>query len=492
MALISVKDLTFQYDSSSGKIFDHVSFNLDTRWRTALTGRNGRGKTTLLKILLGEEEYTGTVTSPEVFTYFPYEVEDPSLTVDELRRKIAPLSEEWEMDVEFDSLDLSPDMPGRIYETLSGGEKTKVLLALMFLRNDAFLLIDEPTNHLDMASRELLGNYLAKKKGFILVSHDRSFIDACCDHVMSINRSSIEIVKGNWSVYSENFERRENFERKQNEKLKVEIERLGETASRFSGWSDKLEATKYNTRIGGLRPDRGYIGAKSAKLMSQMKNTEKRISRSVEEKKALLKDSERADELKIVPEKNRSGVLVEFLHTDILYGEETVARDVTFSLKNGERIALCGPNGSGKSSILKLITGEDIAHTGYVKVSSSLKISYVPQDTSFLKGRPSELAEGRGVEKSVFFAMLSKLGFDENDMGKDVSSMSMGQRKKVALALSISENAGLYIWDEPLNYIDIISRGQLEDVILRDCPTMIFVEHEKMFCENAATGIVYL
>ena len=158
----------------------------------------------------------------------------------------------------------------------------------------------------------------------------------------------------------------------------------------------------------------------------------------------------------------------------------------------GDRIALQGANGSGKSSIIKLLCGENIPHTGAAWLGNGLKISYVNQDTSNLRGKLTDFARESGIDESLFLAMLAKLDVPKAQMEKDMSALSAGQKKKVLLARSICEPMHLHIWDEPMNYIDIISRVQIEAVLKEYQPTILFVEHDKAFCDNVATKVVEL
>ena len=156
----------------------------------------------------------------------------------------------------------------------------------------------------------------------------------------------------------------------------------------------------------------------------------------------------------------------------------------------GDRVFIKGNNGSGKSSILKLIYGEEIKFDGVLRIGSGLKISYISQDTSFLRGSLKEFAKDMKIDESLFKAILRKLNFERTQLEKDMSDFSEGQKKKVLIAKSLSEKAHLYIWDEPLNYIDVFSRMQIEDLILEYCPTMILVEHDKFFGEKIGTKII--
>ena len=265
MSLINVTNLTFAYDGSYENIFENVNFQIDTNWKLGFTGRNGRGKTTFLNLLLGKYEYRGSITASVSFSYFPYHVEDPSILAIDAVEAMHPDYEYWRVAREMAKLQLDDAVLYRPYGTLSNGEQTKLQLAVLFSKENHFLLIDEPTNHLDIRGRELVSKYLSSKKGFILVSHDRAFLDGCVDHILSINKSDIQICKGNFSTWWENKSRQDAFEQAENEKLKKEIARLEETAREKASWSDRVEASK----IGEHAFDRGYIGHKAEKMMTR-------------------------------------------------------------------------------------------------------------------------------------------------------------------------------------------------------------------------------
>src|SRR5699024_9508707 len=201
-------------------------------------------------------------------------------------------------------LDVKEEVLYRPFESLSRGEQTKILLALLFLRDNHFLLIDEPTNHLDGPSRKLVGQYLKSKKGFILVSHDRAFLDECVDHILSINRSGIQVQKGNYSSWEENRRRRDSYEQSENERLQKDIRRLKKASSQARKWADAAESVKIGRKgVNGQkdRANRDYIGEKSRRMQQRRKNLEQRQQKELEEKKELLKDVERAEELKLMP-----------------------------------------------------------------------------------------------------------------------------------------------------------------------------------------------
>ena len=488
MSLINITNLTFAYEGTHENIFENVSFQLDTNWRLGFTGRNGRGKTTFLNLLLGKHEYLGTISASVEFSYFPYEVQDPAITAMEAVAAMHPEYEYWRIAREMAKLQLDEEVLSRPYGTLSNGEQTKLQLAVLFSKENNFLLIDEPTNHLDIRGRELVSRYLSGKRGFILVSHDRAFLDGCVDHILSINKADIQVSRGNFSTWWENKCRQDAFEQEENEKLKKEIHRLGETAREKADWSNRVEATK----IGSGPCDRGYIGHQSAKMMARAKAIEKRQYAAIEEKSKLLKNIERSDALKIVQSQFHTKRMAELKELTVDYGNGPVCENISFAIRQGDRIALRGANGSGKSSIIKLLCGQEIPYSGQLWRGNGLQISYVSQDTSQLRGSYQEFLSTVNIDESVFWAMLNKLDVPKSQLEKDMANLSAGQKKKVLLAASISDRAHLYIWDEPMNYIDVISRMQIEELLLQYEPTILFVEHDKTFCENVATQIVEL
>ncbi len=488
MSLIQVSNLTFAYDGTYENIFENASFQIDTHWRLGFTGRNGRGKTTFLNLLMGKYEYQGYISATVTFSYFPYYVEDQSAFTIDVVEEIYPEYQYWQLSREMNLLQLDEDVLYRPFETLSNGEQTKLMLAVLFLKENNFLLIDEPTNHLDMKGRALVSRYLNTKKGFILVSHDRAFLDGCVDHILSINKAGVEVCKGNFSTWYENKQRQDAFELAENEKLKNEIHRLEETAREKAVWSDRVEATK----IGFGPCDRGRIGHLAAKMMARSKAIEKRALAAVEEKTKLLKNLERDDALKIFQTPFHSKRLVALKEVAVSYGEAPVCKGITFEIQQGDRIVLQGANGSGKSSIIKLICGEEISHAGELWIGNGLTISRVSQDTSSLQGKVDDYARESGIDESLFLALLAKLDVPKRQMEKDMSFLSAGQKKKVLLARSICQPAHLHIWDEPMNYIDVISRMQIEALLLQFKPTILFVEHDKVFCDNIATKVVKL
>ena len=363
MSLLRVSDLTFGYEGSFDNIFENVSFSIDTDWKTGFIGRNGKGKTTFLRLLMGGYEYKGRITTDKRFDYFPYRISEADLdkTADELSEEWKPGVEGWRIMCELSSLGVDAEVLYRPIRTLSQGERTKTMLAVLFSGDNEFLLIDEPTNHLDKKGRDIIRDYLKTKKGFILVSHDRNLLDEVADHMLVLNRESIEVMSGNFSTWWENKEKKDAFQKAENEKHLKEIGKLKAAADRSSRWADKNE----NSKI-GFDPvkehdrsiaTRSFIGAKTKKMQARVKSYEQRIDREIEEKEGLLQDIERVSDLKIEPLRFHKEVLINANDLSLGYEDagEYLFEGLRFQVKRGERIILSGENGCGKSSILKAI-----------------------------------------------------------------------------------------------------------------------------------------
>ena len=508
MSQISVNHLTFYYEGSFDHVFEDVSFSLDTDWKLGFIGRNGKGKTTFLRLLCGELPYQGTISFAGKVSYFPYPVTQAQMLLPaaEFLGELCPQCEQWRVICELSLLDADAEILYRPFATLSSGERTKILLALLFSGSGDFLLIDEPTNHLDQDARESVKRYLSGKNGFILVSHDRDLLDACIDHVLVLNRKTITVQSGNFSVWQENKQRSDQFAEAENEKHLREIRKLKQAAKRTADWADKNERTK----IGFdpvKEPDRcistrSFIGAKTKKMQSRVKQMEKRIDRSIAEKEDLLQDIERQENLRMTPLTHHRQTLITLRDYALQYdgADAPLFAPLTLTVQQGDRIALHGKNGCGKSTLLRMLlhhagmepTGVLPAESGFCETASGLTVSWIPQDTAGLCGTIPAFCEAHGLDQTLFCTLLRHLDFARTQFEKPIEAFSEGQKKKVLLAASLAKPAHLYIWDEPLNYIDIFSRMQIEALLQASRPTLLFVEHDVRFRENIGAETVLL
>lgn len=486
MSLMKINHLTFTYPSGTTPVFEDLTLQLDTTWKLGLIGRNGCGKSTLFKLLRGMYPYKGEIVCNTLLTSFPLSIPDPSLLTIDVLHDCYPSAEEWQLRRELNLMEVdADDLLWRPFETLSGGEQTKALLTGLFL-DDAFALIDEPTNHLDLHGRELLARYLRRKRGFILISHDRHFLDGCVDHVLALGRSETRVFSGDYSTWQENAARRQTHEETQNARLQQEIRHLSKAAERSANWSHAVEKSK----IGAA--DKGHVGHMAAKMMKRAKAIEARRERAIEEKRQLLKDVEHDQPLKLVPLAHHAEQLAIFENVQVRYDGRTIGQPQSFTVRLGDRLFLDGPNGCGKSSLLRLLVGAPIDHTGTYHLASGLIVSYVPQHAEGLSGSVHAFAASTQVDRTLFLSYLHKMGLPRRLFDQDMRTFSEGQKKKILLAKSLSEQAHLYVWDEPLNYIDLASRLQIEQLILSHRPTMLLVEHDRAFQDAVATKILSL
>lgn len=516
MAQISVNNLTFNYEGSFDNIFENVSFSIDTDWKLGFVGRNGKGKTTFLNLLLGKYEYQGLITTSTVFDYFPYQLKDDywELSAAEFMDELKTDVETWKVMCELDKLKLDAEVLYRPFRTLSFGERTKVLLAVLFSGENDFLLIDEPTNHLDQESREIVKAYLAEKKGFILVSHDRDFLDACIDHVLVLNRNSIEVQMGNFSSWWENKKRNDQFAQMENEKHKKEISKLEIAADRARRWAEKGEKSKIGydpvkDHDHNVISSRAYVGTKTRKMQSRVKQLGQRIEKEIQQKEGLLQDIEAPVDLKIMPRKHHKETLISAYEYGLKYldAKEELFKALSFEIKQGERVFLCGENGCGKSSLVKtillkaegkerpeekesILSRLNLTESGTLTTASGLVISYINQDTSFLKGNIKDFCKKQGLDESLFCAILRQLDMERVQFTKNMEDFSEGQKRKILIAASLLTSAHLYVWDEPLNYIDVFSRMQIENLLITYQPTMLIVDHDVRFREKIATKTI--
>ena len=482
MAEIQVTNLTFEYEGSFEPVFEEISFSVDTNWKLGFIGRNGKGKTTFLNLLMGKYPYQGKISTSTVFDYFPYHVTETQKkqTAAEFFDELKPSCELWRVLIEMEDLQADAALLYRPFGTLSFGEQTKVLLAVLFSGENDFLLIDEPTNHLDQDARACVREYLKKKKGFILVSHDRDLLDACIDHVLVLNRGSIEVQSGNFTSWWENKRRKDQFALAENEKHLQEIASLRHAADRSSRWAEKNE----NTKI-GFDPikehdrcisTRAFIGAKTKKMQSRIAQYEKRMEREIEEKEGLLQDIEQTEKLHVQPLIYPKERLIFARNLCAGYpGGGNVIRNLNFELLRGERVFLHGKNGCGKSTLLHMLGGLDRPTSGMVKVEGRdisrlkdeeltifrrRKIGFVFQSYNLVPVLnvyenivlPVEL-DGNKVDTAYVRDIIEVLGLEKKKYNLP-SQLSGGQQQRVAIARAIASKPAILLADEPTGNLD--------------------------------------
>ena len=506
---ISVRNLT-KFFVIGENLLEDLSFEVQEGERVAILGRNGCGKTTLLKILTGEMDYD----DGEVFVNpnkrvglisqiprFPegYSVEDvlrsafrellsankkmealeqkmaENVTDDLLREYDALVNRfqaggGYDMDVEVDKvcngLGITPDQRSQEFDSLSGGEKTRVNLARLLLEKTDILLLDEPTNHLDLRSVEWLEGYINAFKGTVLaISHDRFFLDRIAQRVIEIVDGHVEFYSGNYSFYIEEKQARFNLQLKQYEQEQAKLKQLGYTVERMKGW--------------GINNRTLYRRAMSIQhRMERIRKTEK--PKTEKTMKATF------------GEKDFSGdVVFQMKGVEKAFGDRTLFSNVELKVEGGERIAILGDNGTGKSTFIKCLLGEEDCK-GRIQFGPTVKWGYLPQIIKF--NHPERtLYDTMLYEKNctpqVARDRLGAFLFQGEDVFKTVGNLSGGEQSRLRLCMLMDEKINLLILDEPTNHLDIASREWVEAAIEEFDGVLLFVSHDRYFIEKFAERI---
>ena len=520
MSTIVCRGLSFGYDGSERNVFTDLDLVIDTRWRSALVGRNGRGKTTLLRLVHGElTPDRGSIDCAVVTRHFPYMPSDPAISAFDVAKDAAGPFRRWEAEMarlldaggdaaslerfstlqarfqeaggyeiearvyrELGALDIGTALRHRPFRELSGGERTRCLLAGLFARDEGFVLIDEPTNHLDRAGRARIAAYLNAKSGFLLVSHDRAFLDACIDHVIALNRDTVETQRTTFSVWREHFRRRLAAQESRNAELRKDIARLEASARHRRAGAMKRESDKTS------HADKGFIGARAARQMKRAVAAERRVEKAIESRKATLSDAEKSYALTFASTGTQPSRALVTATNLVVHRGHALFEPISFQVAAGDRLAIAGPNGSGKTSLMDFVAGASLSHhKGAFSRPGFVTVAYAHQQPRWSHGSLRDRIADDGVDETRFRRIMAALGVPGPVLERPIESMSFGQQKKIELARAFVEPVDLLILDEPLNFIDIHARESIEDAVLRDAPTLVLVEHDAAFVERIAT-----
>ncbi|MCH3921330.1 ribosomal protection-like ABC-F family protein [Limosilactobacillus sp.] len=484
MGNISIRQLTFAYPGKD-PLFDHSQIDIDGSWKLGLLGRNGRGKTTLMQILLGNRDYQGQITTNLNFAYFPQEIADPTDFAWNAINADAPQLEQWQVERELNLMGVDPALLWQPFGTLSGGEQTKVLLAALFADPASFPLLDEPTNHLDQHGRQQIADYLrGKRQGFIITSHDQDFLDRVIDHTLVIERHQLVLERGNYSTYFAQKQRRDQEAISTNEQLHADIKNLKAAKQQRLQWAQRAEGEKKHNS----HADKGFIGAKAARMMKKSTAMARRLDKAADEKTGLLQEVETIVPLTINQQPSHQSPLLTLDDVSLDLPGRRLFDQLSLTVKQGEQVVLCGDNGTGKSSLFKAILGRFKGQvSGTITIAHNATISLVRQDYADFHGNLKQFAQDNRLEEDQLLNMLRKLGMERSSFTTPLDQLSMGQQKKVELARSLLTPAQLYLWDEPLNYLDTYNQDQLIQLIKRERPAMLIIEHDRHFIDEIAT-----
>ena len=528
MSTIISRRLTFGYPGSEDNVFEDVDLVIDTQWRCALVGRNGRGKTTLLRLIHGELNPDCGRIERAPTAYFPRPVVDPEQRVRDVVKDAVGPFRRWETEMddlladggddalarygelldayeesggyaidggierELVALGIDETFRQRPFSSLSGGEQTRCLLASLFASDGSartgkthrasatrtFPLIDEPTNHLDADGRRQLADYLRSKPGFLLVSHDRAFLDACCDHVVALNPDTVDVERTSFSAWRKRFRQRLARQQAENAALKEDIGRHTQVAA--------------DRRAGALKRESDRALNRAKRQMKRALAAERRAENAADERRRTLVDVEKERHLRLPDPGRVAGSLVVANDLSLWRGEQPVFATLSFTVAPGDRVAVIGPNGSGKTSLLDQIERTTYRYTGTLSRPGHVTVARTFQQPQWASGSLRDRLREAGLDESRFRQIMAVLGVRGRVLDGRIEDFSHGQQKKVDLVRTFLAKVDLLLWDEPLNFIDIDAREQIEEVLLRDKPTVVFVEHDAAFVERVATKMIHL
>ena len=495
-------------------VLDGLTFQIDQGERVGLLGRNGAGKTTLFKILTGELDYDeGQVTVGQgrrvgLISQIPvypagYTVEDvlrsafarlhalaeemESLTArmaagesdERILKRYGALSEKFEVFGGYDTdvavnkiargLSISDEMRRQLFDSLSGGEKTRVNLGRLILEDTDILLLDEPTNHLDLHATEWLEEYVRSFRGTVVtISHDRYFLDRIVTRVIEIQDGKAEFYSGNYSFYAVEKERRFQERMKQYEKEQAKIQQLEKAAEQLRVWAFQGMDKTYRRAIS------------MEKRIERMRTTSKPTK--ARKMDARFTSAEfHGDEVLGLRSLSKS------------YGDKHLFDGISLKVEGGERIALIGDNGTGKSTLIKMIVGELYPDDGRIRLGPQVRMAYLPQIIHF--DHPdwnlveNMMAAKKGLSAQSARNRLAAYDFRGEDVLKPVSVLSGGEQSRLRLCMLMDDEINFLILDEPTNHLDIDSREWIEEAVEAYDGTLLFVSHDRYFINRFATRI---
>lgn len=507
------------------QVLSNVTFEVQTKERVGIVGANGSGKTTILKIIAGIEsldkgdmfvkkgltlgylnqipEYSEDYSVEEVLSKAFDSLKPLEIKMNNLEEKLENSDESTFGEKEFQSilnkysevqhlyeasggyekeeklskvctgLDFKEDFLRQKFRSLSGGEKTRVVLGKILLENPDILLLDEPTNHLDMDTLEWLEGYLNTYKGIVvIVSHDRYFLDRVVTKIVEVEDMETTTYKGNYTHY---VNEKEN-------NMMLQFEAFQEQQKKIKA----MEKAIKDLRDWAIRADNNKFFRRAASMQKRLDKME-RIDKPILEKQNMKINFNAAD---------RSGnEVVKVKELCKSFGHKELFLNGEIFIRYAERVALIGPNGSGKSTFLKILLNEEAADKGNAVLGASTKIGYLPQQINFKDEDKSivecfrediEILEGKARE------YLSKFMFFGEMVYRKVKNLSGGEKSRLMLAKLLYEEVNLLILDEPTNHLDIDSIETLEETLINFKGTILFISHDRYFINKISTRVVSL
>lgn len=474
--------------SYRGKVvLDGITATIDAKARVGLVGRNGSGKTTLAKILAQEEPPDcGVVTFPDGGRIvYAEQLADFAHSSTVFKEVLAAAKDQRTACLALEKMHLGKELWKHKVVTLSGGEKTKLALCKVMVQDFDFLILDEPTCHLDLASLKVLEEYLLSlEQPQLLISHDRFFLDRLVTIIWELEDGKLKVFPGNYSAYKGQKEKEEKYFVRKYHKQQERIADLKQEIQERSTWFRSAH------RQAGTHD---YYRAKAKKHASRTKAKKRELAR-LEKEKLPAPEAEVAPTFELINKHFEARLPRELLHVKGLtksYGGRSVFRNLNLTLERGERLALIGPNGSGKTTFLRMLMGLEKLQ-GEIVVNPQVKLGYLPQELDHLEAEATILEAVAGGESQEARMLLAALMFRGDAVEKKISSLSMGERGRVAFAQLILSGANVLLLDEPTNYLDLVSREKIENVLSQFQGSIIFVSHDRYSIQKLATKIAVL
>jgi ATP-binding cassette subfamily F protein 3 len=543
MSLVTGKSISFTYPSSSQQILSKIDFTINPESKIGLIGQNGCGKTTLFKILSGEiSDFSGRITFHKKVLIAKLDQElkaqvattaysflwsfapdlqslrckidslENSLDVSKYGARLAELYGAYQEKNGFHKEALLNKTAAefgftkndllRNFESFSGGEKTRLALARILLNEPDLLLFDEPTNHLDIDSLEWLEDYLQKSKiPFVVISHDRRFLDKAVNEIWEIKNRSIRVYSGNYSFFKDSNEKELTRNILLNEQKKKEISRLRSAADRQRTEANKMENFTRKRDIGkNGKVCKADDGSGKAALRTQNKQRaanaiEKRLSRKIEAAEQGKVFIEKERKIQFSPNSNRKRFAVKLENLSKAYGDKVLFSDLNLAIETGQKIAICGPNGSGKTTLLKILHGELLADSGAFSWAKATRIGYYSQEFETLNHDQTaldEVLQGNYQEQTRARTIMGCLKLEKDMALQKISTLSIGEKSKTALAKILFAEPEVLLLDEPTNHLEISARESLEEALQSFDGTVIFISHDRYFVEKIAETQIIL
>ncbi len=516
MIELSVNNLGKYYGAE--RLFHKISFELKTEERVGLIGRNGCGKTTIMKIFMGEEEhqegeisfrkdcklgyldqipyYSSETTALDVIRTGAEAVNKIRLQMNELEVRMGSLEGGdlektinlydrlqqqyqlrggYELEVKLnkitEGLKISEDFKQMLFRNMSGGERTRIILARLLLEEPDILLLDEPTNHLDLASILWLEDFLRSYRGSaIIISHDRYFLDQVVNRILELNVEQVDNYAGNYSYYVVEKERRFLIDLKNYQNQQKKIEKMEEQIERY--------------RIWGAMRDSEVMYKRAKELEKRLERVEV-LKHPVLQKRKIRLNQNMTD---------RSGkVVVEAIDLAKSFANKKLMSNINFQIFYQDSICMIGANGCGKTTLLKMILGEVTPDEGLIKIGSQVNIGYLPQYIEFPEEEQTILeyfARRHNLSDGEARAELAKVLFFNDTVNKKIKFLSGGERSRLRLCSLNLTGVNFLILDEPTNHLDIDSREVLEEMLQNFEGTLLFVSHDRYFIDKLAEKII--